>query len=204
LPSGSTLEKTRTTSSKRSAESISWCGTDDRGQTSATSRPSTMPSPTSTRPSGARGRRSSASALLVMSEHIWQQPWATTVAFAALVSAMCVGPRVAKRLKRERASIRVQARQSERTCVARELHDTALRGIHAVLLKLGTWTARRAERLRTKIDPVGKNHPSECSCASFLRGTIPTRLQLGHTRLLVVASEGPRKRWILFSPPMSE
>ena len=35
------------------------CGTDDCGRTSATSRPSTMPSPPSTRPSDARGRRSS-------------------------------------------------------------------------------------------------------------------------------------------------
>ncbi len=38
----------------------SGCGTDDCGRTSATSRPSTMPSPPSTRPSGSRGRRSSA------------------------------------------------------------------------------------------------------------------------------------------------
>jgi hypothetical protein len=36
------------------------CGTDDCGPTSATSRPSTMLSPPSTRPSDARGRRSSA------------------------------------------------------------------------------------------------------------------------------------------------
>ena len=36
------------------------CGTDGCGRTSATSRPSTMPSPPSTRPSDARGRRSSA------------------------------------------------------------------------------------------------------------------------------------------------
>src|SRR5262245_24113203 len=40
--------------------SSSGCGTDDCGRTSATSRPSTMPSPPSTRPSDARGRRSSA------------------------------------------------------------------------------------------------------------------------------------------------
>ena len=40
--------------------SCSGCGTDDCGRTSATSRPSTMPSPPSTRPSDARGRRSSA------------------------------------------------------------------------------------------------------------------------------------------------
>jgi NADPH:quinone reductase-like Zn-dependent oxidoreductase len=40
--------------------SCSGCGTDGCGRTSATSRPSTMPSPPSTRPSGARGRRSSA------------------------------------------------------------------------------------------------------------------------------------------------
>jgi hypothetical protein len=33
-----------------------------------------------------------------------------------------------------------------------------------------------------------KNHSSECSCALFLPGTIPTRLQLGHARLLVAAS----------------
>src|SRR5436190_19855482 len=36
------------------------CVTDGCGQTSATSRPSTMPSPPSTRPSGSRGRRLSA------------------------------------------------------------------------------------------------------------------------------------------------
>src|SRR2546429_5881483 len=35
-------------------------GTDDCGRTSATSRPSTMPSPPSTRPSDATGRQSSA------------------------------------------------------------------------------------------------------------------------------------------------
>ena len=40
--------------------SSSGCGTDDCGRISATSRPSTMPSPPSTRPSDARGRRSSA------------------------------------------------------------------------------------------------------------------------------------------------
>ncbi len=39
--------------------SSSGCGTDDCGRTSATSRPSTTPSPPSTRPSGARGKRSS-------------------------------------------------------------------------------------------------------------------------------------------------
>jgi NADPH:quinone reductase-like Zn-dependent oxidoreductase len=36
--------------------SCSVCGTDDCGRTSATSRPSTMPSPPSTRPSDARGK----------------------------------------------------------------------------------------------------------------------------------------------------
>ena len=41
-------------------EVVRRCGTDDCGRTSATSRPSTMPSPPSTRPSDARGRRSSA------------------------------------------------------------------------------------------------------------------------------------------------
>src|SRR5690348_9657477 len=40
--------------------SSSGCGTDDCGPTSAMSRPSTMLSPPSTRPSGAPGRRSSA------------------------------------------------------------------------------------------------------------------------------------------------
>src|SRR5262245_54700840 len=40
--------------------SSSECGTDDCGRTSATSRASTMPSPPSTRPSDARGRRSPA------------------------------------------------------------------------------------------------------------------------------------------------
>ena len=40
--------------------SSSGCGKDAYGRTSATSRPSTMPSPPSTRPSDARGRRSSA------------------------------------------------------------------------------------------------------------------------------------------------
>src|SRR5262249_10673510 len=39
--------------------SSSGCGTDDCGRTSATSRPSTMPSPLSIRPSGSAGRRSS-------------------------------------------------------------------------------------------------------------------------------------------------
>src|SRR5213595_1799994 len=38
--------------------SSSGCGTDDCGRTSGPSRPSTMPSPPSTRPRGARGRRS--------------------------------------------------------------------------------------------------------------------------------------------------
>src|SRR6266705_3552934 len=38
----------------------SWCGTDGCGRTSATSRPSTMPSRPSIRPSGSAGRRSSA------------------------------------------------------------------------------------------------------------------------------------------------
>src|SRR5207253_4533747 len=38
--------------------SSSGCGTDDCGRTSGPSRPSTMPPPPSTRPSGARGRRS--------------------------------------------------------------------------------------------------------------------------------------------------
>src|SRR5256886_12643261 len=38
--------------------SSSGCGTDDCGRTSGPLRPSTMPSPPSTRPSGARGRRS--------------------------------------------------------------------------------------------------------------------------------------------------
>src|ERR1043166_1187515 len=41
--------------------SSSGYGTDDCGRTSATSRPSTMPSPRSTRPSESRARRSSAS-----------------------------------------------------------------------------------------------------------------------------------------------
>src|SRR5262249_7584660 len=40
--------------------SSSGCVTDDCGRTSATSRPSTMPSPLSIRPSGSAGRRSSA------------------------------------------------------------------------------------------------------------------------------------------------
>src|SRR3954452_34220 len=40
--------------------SSSECGTDGCGPTSATSRASTTPSPPSTRPSGSRGRRSSA------------------------------------------------------------------------------------------------------------------------------------------------
>jgi hypothetical protein len=40
--------------------SSSGCGTDDCGRTSATSRPSTMPSPPSIRSSGSAGRRSSA------------------------------------------------------------------------------------------------------------------------------------------------
>ena len=42
------------------SRSSSGCGTDGCGRTSATSRPSTTPSPPSTRPSGSRGRRSSA------------------------------------------------------------------------------------------------------------------------------------------------
>src|SRR3954470_6963664 len=55
----------RSTSSSRpivpnSVRSSNGCGTDDSGRTSATTRPSTMPSPPSTRPSGSAGRRSSA------------------------------------------------------------------------------------------------------------------------------------------------
>ena len=42
------------------SEIVRRCATDDCGRTSATSRPSTMPSPPSTRPSGSRGKRSSA------------------------------------------------------------------------------------------------------------------------------------------------
>jgi signal transduction histidine kinase len=91
-----------------------------------------------------------------MSDYIWQQTWAAAFAIAALVSATCIGAQVAVWLKRERGSIRAQARQAERTRVARELHDTTLQGIHAVLLKLETWTAdeRIASHLRQDITHV--------------------------------------------------
>src|SRR6516165_10302115 len=45
---------------------------DDCGRTSATSRPSTMPSPPSTGPSDARGRRSSAFVLQMQGLHLAQ------------------------------------------------------------------------------------------------------------------------------------
>jgi len=92
-----------------------------------------------------------------MTDCIWhQQPWAAAFAIAALVSASCIGARVAVWLKRERDSIRAQARQAERTRVARDLHDTTLQGIHAMLLKLETWTAdeRLAAHLRQDITEV--------------------------------------------------
>jgi signal transduction histidine kinase len=95
--------------------------------------------------------------LLVMNDWIWhQQPCAVAFAIAALVSATCIGARVAVWLKRERGSIRAQARQAERTRIARDLHDTTLQGIHAVLLKLETWTAdeRIASHLRRDITGV--------------------------------------------------
>jgi signal transduction histidine kinase len=95
--------------------------------------------------------------LLVMNDWIWhEQTWAAAFAIAALVSATCIGAQVAVWLKRERGSIRAQARQAERTRVARDLHDTTLQGIHAVLLKLETWTAdeRIASHLRQDITDV--------------------------------------------------
>src|SRR5215469_4512648 len=53
--------------------SSSGCGTDDCGRTSATSRPSTMPSPPSTRPSGSAGRRSSTFARKGLGQAIVEQ-----------------------------------------------------------------------------------------------------------------------------------
>ena len=89
-----------------------------------------------------------------MSDYIWQQPWAG--AFAVLVSATSIGARVAVWLRRECASIRAQARQAERTRVARDLHDTTLQSTHALILKLETWTAdeRIASHLRQDIADV--------------------------------------------------
>jgi hypothetical protein len=49
-----------------------------------------------------------------MSDYIWQQPWAAAFAIAVLVSATCIGARVAGWLKLERESIRAQAREAER------------------------------------------------------------------------------------------
>jgi signal transduction histidine kinase len=95
--------------------------------------------------------------LLVMNDWIWHsQPWVGAFAIVALVSAACVGARVAVWLKRERGSIKARAREAERTRVARELHDTTLQGIHAMLLKLETWTAdeRIASHLRQDITDV--------------------------------------------------
>src|SRR6266550_3873889 len=57
--------------------SSSGCGTGDCGQTSATSRPLTMLSPPSTRPSDARGRRSSA---FVRERHAPIDPCSRTIA----------------------------------------------------------------------------------------------------------------------------
>lgn len=91
-----------------------------------------------------------------MSDYIWQQPWVAAFAIAVLVSATCIGAQVAVWLKRECGSIRAQARQAERTRIARDLHDTTLQGIHALLLKLETWTAdeRIASHLRQNITDV--------------------------------------------------
>jgi len=95
--------------------------------------------------------------LCVMSDCIWHElPWMAAFAIAALVSATYIGARVAVWLKRDRASIRARARQDERTRIARDLHDTTLQGIHAVLLKLDTWTVdeRIASHLRRDITDV--------------------------------------------------
>jgi len=92
-----------------------------------------------------------------MGDCIWhEQLWAAAFAAAALVSATYIGARVALWLKRDRASTIVQARQAERKRVARDLHDTTLQGIHAVRLKLETWTAdeRIASHLRQDITDV--------------------------------------------------
>jgi signal transduction histidine kinase len=52
--------------------------------------------------------------------------------------------------------IGAQARQAERTRIARDLHDTTLQGIHAVLLKLETWAAdeRIGSHLRQDVTDV--------------------------------------------------
>jgi signal transduction histidine kinase len=95
--------------------------------------------------------------LVVISDCLWhEQPWAAAFAIAALVSTTCIGARVAVWLKRERHSIRAQARQDERTRLARDLHDTTLQSIRAVLLKLETWVAdeRIASHLRQDITGV--------------------------------------------------
>jgi signal transduction histidine kinase len=92
-----------------------------------------------------------------MSDWFWyEQPWAAAVAIAALVSSTCIGAQVAAWLKREIDSIRAQARQAERNRVARDLHDTTLQSIHAVLLKMETWMAdeRSASHLRRDIADV--------------------------------------------------
>src|SRR4051812_14894562 len=100
-----------------------------------------MPSLSSTPPSDAGGRQLPASVLLAMSDYMCQQPWVAASVIAALVTAVCIAAGMAAWLKRECGHIRAQARQAERKRVARDLHDTTLQGIHAVLLKLETWTA---------------------------------------------------------------
>jgi signal transduction histidine kinase len=91
-----------------------------------------------------------------MSDYMCQQPCVAAFAIAALVTAVCIAAGMAAWLKRECGHIRAQARQAERKRVARDLHDTTLQGIHAVLLKLETWTAdeRIASHLRHDITDV--------------------------------------------------
>jgi signal transduction histidine kinase len=65
-------------------------------------------------------------------------PWALASGVAVLVALLCWGAWLTVSRERNRIELRAQARRAERERIARDLHDTLLQRMQAVLLKFQT------------------------------------------------------------------
>jgi Histidine kinase len=65
-------------------------------------------------------------------------PWALAGGFTALLVLLCWGAWLSVSRERNRIELRAQARRAERERIARDLHDTLLQRMQAVLLKFQT------------------------------------------------------------------
>jgi signal transduction histidine kinase len=68
-----------------------------------------------------------------------ESPWALAGGFTALLVLLCCDAWLIVSRERNRIELRAQARRAERERIARDLHDTLLQRMQAVLLKFRLW-----------------------------------------------------------------